>query len=76
MAGGDRVKCKCCLKFFLPDPRNRTRQLYCSAPVCRAASKAASQARWRAKPENQGYFRDVARWRSRNPGYWRRRRVE
>jgi hypothetical protein len=47
------------------------------APVCRGASKAASQARWLAKPENQGYFRgpeNVARvqlWRSRHPGYWR-----
>jgi hypothetical protein len=26
-------------------------------PAYRAASKAASQARWLAKPENQGYFR-------------------
>jgi hypothetical protein len=23
MAGGDRRKCKCCLKLFRPDPRNR-----------------------------------------------------
>jgi hypothetical protein len=50
-------------------------------PSCRAASKAASQARWLAAPENRDYFRgpvNVARvraWRSRNPGYWRKRRV-
>ena len=80
MAGGDRRKCKCCLKLFRPDPRNRHHQRYCSAPACRAASKAASQARWLTKPENQGYFRgpvNVARvqaWRSRHPGYWRRGR--
>ena len=82
MAGGDRRKCKCCLKLFRPDPRNRNRhhQRYCSVPACRAASKAASQARWLTKPENQGYFRgpvNVARvqaWRSRHPGYWRKRR--
>ena len=80
MAGGDRRKCKCCLKLFRPDPRNRRHQRYCSAPACRAASKAASQARWLAAPENQGYFRgpvNVARvqaWRSRHPGYWRKRR--
>jgi len=49
-------------------------------PSCRAASKAASQARWLAAPENQDYFRgpvNVARvkaWRSRHPGYWRKRR--
>jgi len=83
MACGERRKCKCCLKLFRPDPRNRRRQHYCSALACRAASKAASQARWLAKPENQSYFRgpvNVARvqaWRSRHPGYWRKgRRVD
>ena len=80
MAGGDRRKCKCCLKLFCPDPRNRRHQCYCSARACRAASKTASQARWLAKPENQSYFRgavNVARvraWRSRHPGYWRKGR--
>jgi hypothetical protein len=78
MARGERRKCKCCLKLFRPDPRNRRHQCYCSAPACRAASKAASQVRWLSSPENQGYFRGpihVARvraWRSRHPGYWRR----
>src|SRR5262252_784005 len=80
MGCGDSRKCKCCLKLFRPDPRNRRHQCYCSAPACRAASKAASQARWLAKPENQSYFHgpvNVARvqaWRSRHPGYWRRGR--
>jgi hypothetical protein len=80
MGRGDRRKCKCCLKLFRPDPRNRRHQFYCSASGCRAASKAASQARWLAKPENQGYFRgpvNVARvqtWRARHPGYWRKGR--
>jgi len=80
MGRGDRRKCKCCLKLFGPDPRNRRHQRYCSAPACRAASKAASQARWLAKPENQSYFRgpvNVARvqtWRARHHGYWRKGR--
>ena len=80
MAGAGRRKCKCCHKLFRPDPRNRYHQRYCAAPRCRAASKAASQARWLAAPENRDYFRgpvNVARvraWRSRNPGYWRKRR--
>ena len=80
MAGAERRKCKCCHKLFRPDPRNRHHQRYCAAPRCRAASKAASQARWLAAPENQDYFRgpvNVARvkaWRSRHPGYWRKRR--
>jgi hypothetical protein len=81
MGRGDRRKCKCCFKLFRPDPRNRRYQFYCSASGCRAASKAASQARWRAKPENQDYFRgpvNVARvqaWRARQPGYWRNGRA-
>ena len=74
MAGGNRRKCKCCRMLFRPDPRNRHHQRYCSAAACRAASKAASQARWRAAPENQGYFRgpvNVARvqaWGRAIPG--------
>jgi hypothetical protein len=80
MAGAERRKCKCCHKLFRPDRRNRHHQRYCAAPRCRAASKAASQARWLAAPENQDYFRgpvNVARvraWRSCHPGYWRKRR--
>ena len=51
---------------------------YCSEPACRAASKAASQARWLARPENRDYFRGpvhLARtqdWRARHQGYWRK----
>lgn len=80
MGCGARRKCKCCRKLFRPDPRNRHHQYYCSAPTCKAASKAASQARWLGRPENRDYFRGpvhVARvqaWRSRHPGYWRKGR--
>ena len=80
MGNGERRKCRCCLRLFRPDPRNRRHQRYCSAPDCRAASKATSQARWLAKPENADYFCgpvNVARvqaWRSRHPGYWRKGR--
>ena len=78
MAGITRKKCCNCKKLFIPDPRNTKRQKYCSAPQCRKASKAASQRRWLAKPENQGYFsgpknvKRVQLWREDNPGYWRR----
>jgi NAD(P)-dependent dehydrogenase (short-subunit alcohol dehydrogenase family) len=57
MAGAGRRKCKCCHKLFRTDLRSRYRQRYCAAPRCRAASKAASQARWLAAPENRDYFR-------------------
>jgi hypothetical protein len=78
MARGERRKCLCCRKLFRPDLRNRRRQRYCSAAACRAASKAASQARWRAAPDNQNYFKGpthiarVREWRSRHPRYWSR----
>jgi len=78
MAKGSRRKCLHCKGLFKPDPRNRRHQRYCSAPACRAASKAASQAQWLAKPENQHYFRGpihvlrVQTWRRSRPGYARR----
>ena len=78
MARGHRRKCKCCRRLFRPDPRNLRHQRYCSQPSCRAARKAASQARWLARPENQDYFRGPVQlsrckdWRARHPGYWRK----
>ena len=71
-----RHKCKHCRKLFYPDPRNSTRQKYCSEPECREASKKASRRRWLQKPENRDYFRcpenviRVQQWRSENPRYW------
>ncbi len=68
-------KCLCCKQYFQPDYRNRRHQRYCSLELCRRASKAASQQRWLAKPENAGYFsgaEQVARvqvWRANHPGY-------
>ena len=75
-----RRKCLNCGRLFRPDPRNVHRQKYCSEPPCRKASKAASQARWLAKPQNRDYFRGLAHtervraWRAANPGYCARRR--
>jgi len=72
-----RRKCLCCGELFRADSRNRKRQKYCAKDACRQASKAASQRRWLAKPENHNYFSDplhVARvraWRALHPGYWR-----
>ena len=42
MARGDRLKCKCCLKLFRPDPRNRRHQRYCSTPTRQRASVLGS----------------------------------
>jgi hypothetical protein len=79
MAGIKRKKCRNCKELFMPDARNAKRQKYCHKTKCRKASKAASQRRWLAKPENQGYFcgpdnvKRVQLWREANPGYWRRK---
>jgi len=79
MPGIKRKKCRHCQTLFIPDPRNRNRQHYCCKPVCRKASKAASQKRWLEKPDNRDYFcgpdnvQRVQRWRKDNPGYWCRK---
>ena len=75
MAQAGQRKCLCCGDFFIPDPRNRDRQRYCSAAPCRLASKTASQAAWLSKPRNTDYFRGpvhverVQAWRLTHPGY-------
>ena len=80
MVGIKRIKCYNCKELFIPDPRNAKRQKHCCKPECRKASKAASQRRWLAKPENQDYFsgpenvKRVQLWREANPGYWRGKR--
>ena len=73
-----RRKCPHCGGLFRPDPRNLRHQRFCSKPPCRRASKAESQRRWLAKPDNRDYFRGpenverVRAWRTAHPGYWRR----
>jgi hypothetical protein len=75
-----RRKCQHCREFFKPDPRNRTKQRYCSKAACRKASKKASQEKWLAKPENKNYFSGpehvhrVQQWRKQNHGYRQKRR--
>jgi hypothetical protein len=73
-------KCRHCIEFFSPDPRNRHHQDYCGKPACRRASKAASQRKWESKPENRDYNRSaekaakVRAWQEGHLGYWKRRR--
>jgi hypothetical protein len=74
-----RRKCRCCSKFFIPDPRTQDRQHYCSQPACRQASKSSSQRRWLSKNGNGDLFRGalevrrVQLWRKSHPGYWRKK---
>lgn len=74
-----RRKCRCCRKFFVPDPRTADRQRYCFEAACRQASKAASQRKWLSKDGNGDHFRGPAEvrrvqaWRKANPGYWKKK---
>ena len=73
-------KCCHCKEFFVPDPRQRKRQRHCVTAACRGASKAASQRRWLARPENRDHFcgsenvQRVQAWRAKNPDYAKRAR--
>lgn len=75
-----RPNCKHCGKLYKPDPRRGAVQKFCPKPACQKASRADSQRRWLAKPENKTHFcgaENVLRmqeWRKINPGYWRRRK--
>lgn len=75
-------RCKGCKKIFLTDPRNAWHQEYCKKPVCRKASKAASQKKWLMKEENQFHFcgpvnvQRVQAWRKAHPGYWKKKTAE
>lgn len=77
-----RRKCLNCGELFRPDHRNRKKQKYCSKKVCRAASKKASNDRWRARKENRNYFcgpdhvARVQEWRRRNPGCHKKPRLK
>jgi len=74
-----RRKCRCCGKFFVPDPRTEDRQHYCFQTACRQASKRISQQRWTSKHGNGDHFRGpsevrrVQLWRRDHPGYWRKK---
>lgn len=73
-------KCLNCSTFFVPHPRSKGRQRFCSHSGCQAASKRHSQKKWLNKSQNRDYFsgsdnvQRVQRWRRQNPGYWKKRR--
>lgn len=81
MSSKSPPKCLNCNEAFHRDPRNGGRQSYCAKPVCRKASKAASQRQWLGRPENRDYFRGAGNcervrvWLLANPGCRRKKRT-
>lgn len=75
-----RRKCVSCKKLFLPEARNRRHQRCCGKASCRKERKAASDRRWRSRPENREYWsgpENAARaraWQKAHPGYWKGRK--
>ena len=75
-----RRKCRHCKQLFVPDPRNRYHQRFCSEPPCQKARKAAKQRAWAKRPANRDYWRGpkeverIRQWRREHPGYWKRGR--
>ena len=80
MPSKTKLKCQNCNELSFADARNRRHQRFCSKPECRRASKAASQRRWTARPENQNYFKGPEncerskQWRKDHPDYQRNKR--
>jgi hypothetical protein len=75
-----RRKCVSCKKLFVPEARNRRHQRCCGKASCRQARKAASDRRWRGRPENREYWSGpensarVRAWQKAHPGYWKERK--
>lgn len=75
-------QCLCCKEPFKADARNIRHQKYCSAPICRKTSKAASQRLWLAKPGNENYHcgpvavARVSDWQKAHPEYRERQKIK
>jgi len=69
----ERRSCAHCRRSFLPSPRLKDRQEYCSRKECQRARKR----RWNRQKlvQDEAYRENQAEaargWRRRNPGYWR-----
>lgn len=69
-------KCKCCRRWFMPQPQNAWHQHYCTRPGCRRASHRESQRKYDLKhPDRYKGDSEVLRvqlWREAHPRYWHR----
>jgi hypothetical protein len=70
-----RLRCPCCNKKFIPDPRVGARQKYCSNKTCQNKRQRFNEQAWTTKPKNKKFLKlKRKKWRKRNPDYlskWR-----
>ena len=72
-----RKRCQHCLSLFVPDPRARGRQTYCSRPSCQNKRQRLNERGWRMKnPDSLAYQQSQSRaWHKAHPDYSRKRRA-
>jgi hypothetical protein len=70
-----RLRCPCCKKKFIPDPRVGARQKYCSKKTCQNKRQRLNEQAWTTKPKNKRFLKlKRKKWCKRNPNYlsqWR-----
>jgi len=82
MKPAKRRQCLCCKEPFQADARNLHHQKYCSEPICRKASKQASQRLWLSRPENENYHcgpvavARVSAWQKTHPEFREQQKIK
>ena len=68
----EQIPCCHCGTFFTPSPRHKD-QIYCMAPVCRRALKAAWKRNKMQTDPDYRYNHKLSnqKWAKANPGYWK-----
>lgn len=75
-----KKRCAYCLKWFLPDPRQKDKQKACGRKTCRRKRQQEAQSQF--LKNNPHYFRghlhylQHKKWLVKNPGYLRRYRAD
>ncbi len=69
--------CLWCKELFLPDPRTKGKQRYCSKAVCQTARQRCNEKEWRKRnPDCLAQQRQQScQWHKRHPDYSRQRRA-
>lgn len=71
-------RCLCCHDLFLPDPRTKNKQRYCSKPQCQEVRQRKNEKKWRQRnPECVALQQEQSRqWHKAHSDYSRQRREQ